>query len=70
MLIPSRTDTRYWHDFIFPYAKEIRFIKGRLKFNNNKNPATFPSAVIVFKNNILNRFFRIKPKYQCLSLMQ
>lgn len=31
MLIPSRTDTQYWHDYIMK-AKEIRFIKGRLKF--------------------------------------
>lgn len=47
MLIPSRTDTRYWHDYIMK-AKEIRFIKGRLKFNGSKNSAPFPSAVIVF----------------------
>ena len=31
LLIPSRTDTRYFHDFIIPYAK-IEFIKGRLRF--------------------------------------
>jgi site-specific DNA-methyltransferase (adenine-specific) len=48
MLIPSRTDTTYWHKFIFPYASEIRFIKGRLKFGNSKNSAPFPSALIVF----------------------
>lgn len=47
MLIPSRTDTRYWHDYIMK-AKEIRFIKGRLKFGNSKNSAPFPSAIIVF----------------------
>ena len=33
-LIPARTDTRYWHDYIFPNA-EIRFLKGRVKFLNN-----------------------------------
>ena len=48
MLIPSRTDTRYWHDYIMK-ATEIRFIKGRLKFGDSKNSAPFPSAVIVFK---------------------
>ena len=48
MLIPSRTDTRYWHDYIMK-ATEIRFIKGRLKFGGQKNSAPFPSAVIVFK---------------------
>ena len=48
-LIPARTDTRYWWDYIFPYA-EIRFIKGRLKFSNNGKsaPAPFPSAIVIF----------------------
>lgn len=47
-LIPSRTDTSYWHDYIFGKAKDIRFIRGRIKFGNSKNSAPFPSAVIVF----------------------
>lgn len=50
-LIPSRTDTKYWHDFIFKYAYDIRFIKGRLKFGGVKTPAPFPSAIIVFKED-------------------
>lgn len=48
MLIPARTDTKYWHDFIFGKAKEIRFIKGRLKFGGSDTNAPFPSAVVVF----------------------
>ena len=48
MLVAARTDTRIWHDVIFPHAAEIHFIKGRLKFGNSKNTAPFPSAVIVF----------------------
>lgn len=48
MLIPSRTDTRWWHDYVMK-AKEIRFIKGRLKFGGAKNSAPFPSAIVVFK---------------------
>ena len=47
-LIPARTDTSYWHDYIFGKAADIRFIRGRLKFGNSKNAAPFPSAVIVF----------------------
>jgi hypothetical protein len=50
MLIPSRTDTRYWHDYIMK-ANEIRFLRGRLKFGNSKHSAPFPSAVIVFKGS-------------------
>ena len=53
-LIPSRTDTKYWHDFIFNKASEVRFIKGRLKFGGSKNSAPFPSAIIVYDNNFNN----------------
>ena len=48
MLIPARTDTSYFHDYIYKKAKEIRFIRGRLKFGNSKNSAPFPSMVVVF----------------------
>lgn len=48
MLIPSRTDTRYFHKYIYPNA-EIRFIKGRLKFGNSANSAPFPSMIVIFK---------------------
>ena len=47
-LIPSRTDTKWWHDYIMK-ANEIRFIRGRLKFDDQPNPAPFPSAVAIFK---------------------
>lgn len=48
MLIPSRTNTIAWHEYIMK-ATEIRFIKGRLKFDDQKNSAPFPSAIVVFK---------------------
>jgi hypothetical protein len=47
-LIPSRTDTRWWHDYVMK-ADEIRFIKGRLKFKGATNSAPFPSCVVIFK---------------------
>ncbi len=49
-LLPSRTDTAWWHDFVMK-ATEIRFIRGRLKFDDQKNPAPFPSAIAVFKSD-------------------
>ena len=49
MLVPSRTDTQYWHQYLMK-ATEIRFIKGRLKFNDQKGSAPFPSAIIIFEN--------------------
>lgn len=50
MLIPARTDTIYFHEYIYKKAKEIRFIRGRLKFVNGdcKNSAPFPSMVVIF----------------------
>lgn len=49
-LLPARTDTRWFHDYIYMmYGVEVDFIKGRLKFGNGENSAPFPSMVVVFK---------------------
>lgn len=48
-LIPARTDTTWWHDYVAKYAAKIEFIRGRLKFGGHQNPAPFPSAVVVFQ---------------------
>ncbi len=50
-LIPARTDTRWFHEIVLPEAKEIRFIKGRLKFGNAQNSAPFPSMIAIFKRS-------------------
>lgn len=48
MLVASRTDTSWWHDYIMK-STEIRFIRGRLKFEGYKGgSAPFPSAVVIF----------------------
>ena len=44
-LVPARTDTIYWHNYCL--KGKVRFIKGRLKFSG-KDPAPFPSALVVF----------------------
>ena len=52
MLIPARTDTKAFHDLIFGKAAEIRFVRGRIKFEVDKQPqdaAPFPSMIVVFK---------------------
>ena len=51
-LVPARTDTRWWHDYAT--NGEIRFIKGRLKFGDQKNSAPFPSAIVIFKQELLS----------------
>ncbi len=49
LLIPARTDTRYFHEFIYKKPNvEIRFIKGRLKFGEATNSAPFPSMLVIF----------------------
>ncbi len=47
MLIPARTDTRYWLNYVMK-ANEVYFLKGRLKFGGSANSAPFPSAIVVF----------------------
>jgi hypothetical protein len=47
-LIPARTDTRWFHELVMPNAREIRFLRGRLKFGKAKTSAPFPSMVVVF----------------------
>lgn len=47
-LIPSRTDTSYWHDYIMK-ADEIRFIRGRLKFDDSGKDAPFPSVIVIYR---------------------
>ena len=52
LLIPSRTDTARWHEYIFDKA-DVRFLRGRIKFEvdgvPHKDPAPFPSAIIIYK---------------------
>ncbi|MBO5790736.1 MAG: adenine methyltransferase [Clostridia bacterium] len=47
MLLPARTDTKWFHDYVLPHGK-IEFIKGRLRFGNAKENAPFASMVVVF----------------------
>lgn len=50
-LLPARTDTKWFHNYIYNKA-EIRFLKGRLKFSNSKNSAPFPSMIVIWNNNL------------------
>ena len=46
-LLPSRTDTAWWHDYAI--KGEVRFLRGRIKFGGHKNSAPFPSALVIFR---------------------
>ncbi len=51
-LLPSRTDTAWWHDYVLRAEAEgfadITFVRGRLKFGSSKNSAPFPSVIVFF----------------------
>ena len=46
-LLPARTDTAWFQDYIYRKHR-ISFVRGRLKFNDGRNPAPFPSMVVIF----------------------
>lgn len=50
-LIVARTDTSYWHDIIFKHAAQIRFLRGKIKFDGAKWNAPFASAIVIFDNS-------------------
>lgn len=57
LLIPSRTDTAYFHDYIYGKA-ELRFVRGRLKFTDESGmpggSSPFPSLVVVYNGGKQN----------------
>lgn len=57
MLVPSRTDTAWWHAAVWDRVNhcpregvQVRFVKGRLKFGGATAGAPFPSAIVVFRS--------------------
>jgi site-specific DNA-methyltransferase (adenine-specific) len=48
LLLPARTETKWFHDFIYHRA-EIRFIRGRIRFDGAVYNAPFPSMIVVFR---------------------
>jgi phage N-6-adenine-methyltransferase len=47
MLIPARTNTKWWHEYCMN-AQEIKFICGRPKFGGAKHGLPWPLAIVVF----------------------
>ena len=48
MLLPARTDTRWFHDLVRPHAQQVIFVRGRLKFKGGASSAPFPSMLVIF----------------------
>lgn len=53
LLLAARTDTAYFHNYIYKQA-EIRFIRGRLRFTDENGcaaaAAPFPSMIVIFNS--------------------
>jgi len=47
-LLVAAPGRSYWHDYIFPYADEIRWLRGKITFGEAKEAAPFHSAVVIF----------------------
>ncbi len=54
-LIPSRTDTKWWHQWVMKSA-EVRFVSGRISFGNSKQSAPFPSSIVVYYPELENPY--------------
>lgn len=48
MLLPARTDTKWFHEYIYHKA-DVRFIRGRLKFSGAKFNAPFPCMIVIYR---------------------
>lgn len=49
LLAHARTDTRWFHDWVYGKAAELRFVRGRLRFGDGRQSAPFPSLVAVYR---------------------
>lgn len=52
-LVPARTDTKWWHELVLPWASEIRCIRGRLKFDDSDGNPPFSSVVVIFRPQLV-----------------
>ncbi|MBQ7701766.1 MAG: hypothetical protein IJT54_05115 [Candidatus Methanomethylophilaceae archaeon] len=47
-LLPARMDTKWYQEWVQPYASEVRFVKGRVKFRGASTGAPFPSVIAIY----------------------
>jgi site-specific DNA-methyltransferase (adenine-specific) len=48
-LVPARTDVEWFQEWVFPYADELRFLRGRVNFVGGESGSTFPSVVVIYR---------------------
>jgi len=73
-LIPARTDTKLFHDFIMKRAHAVYFIKGRINFQRpnrtHNRSSTHPSMLVIFKRTLTTKptLQSIEPKMHLLDI--
>ena len=63
-LVPSRTDTKWWHNWAL--KGEVEYLQGRLKFGDSKNSAPFASALITYRPPS-TPYFGIFPEFDLIN---
>lgn len=51
-LVPARTDTRWWWESVRGAGAEVRYLRGRLRFEGSRHAAPFPSAVVIWRPGV------------------
>jgi site-specific DNA-methyltransferase (adenine-specific) len=54
-LLPASTDLRWWHEDVLPFASEVRYIRGRVRFLTDRTQRAsgfFASVIVIWKNKI------------------
>lgn len=52
MLLSAATGRKWWQEWVFTYARQIRWVEGFIKFVNATYSAPFASAIVVFSRNL------------------
>ena len=49
MLVPARTNTAWFHEYIIGVASDIRFIRGSLFMHGKKRANTVPDCLVIYQ---------------------
>ncbi len=57
--ITARTNTKYWHEFVWKRAQVIMFLEGRMAFGNKyKGELPIPLAIVVYTHDEISDGFK------------
>ena len=54
-ILPVRSNTNWWHKYIIEVKAEVRFLKGEIKFSNQKRGLWLPFAIVIWKSSPLSK---------------